>query len=161
MTSAKAAKRLGPLIRNRTTTMMLSNVPVRCVCPKHAHRPILPDGITHNPNEPCPFENAGIPMVLVGSCCWFGGYAAVRELEAFGQLHLAAGMRKDMSCVEARRFARDLRLAAHRIERRHGDNPELEYEERWEFDETLTIIRTAACWYEQVADLGFGVFAWY
>ena len=161
MTSAEAAKRLGPLIRNQTTSMMLSNVPIRCVCPKHAHRPNLPNGFTHNSDQPCPFENAGIPLALVGSCCWLGGYQAVGELRAFGYHHLAAGMHKDMSCVEARGFARELRIAADRIERRHAGNPELEYEERWEFDETLATIRTAACWYEQVAGLGFGVFAWY
>ena len=161
MTSAEAAKRLGPLIRNQTTTMMLSNVPVRCVCPKHAHRPNLPSGFTHNSDQPCPFENAGIPQALVGTCCWLGGYQAVRELQAFGYHHLVAGMHKDMSCVEASRFARELRTTADRIERRYGGNPELEYEERWEFDETLATIRTAACWYAQVADFGFGVFAWY
>jgi hypothetical protein len=70
-------------------------------------------------------------------------------------------MHKDMSCVEASCFARELRATADRIERRHGGNPELEYEERWEFQEALATIRTAACWYAQVADLGFGVFAWY
>jgi hypothetical protein len=37
----------------------------------------------------------------------------------------------------------------------------LEYDDLWDFQATLAIIRTAACWFEQVADLGFGVFAWY
>ena len=157
MTSAVAAKRLGPLTRNQTTTMMLSNVPI----PEHARRPNLPNGFTHNSDQPCPFENAGIPLALVGSCCWLGGYQAVGELRAFGYHHLAAGMHKDMSCAEARGFARELRVAADRIERRHGGNPELEYDDLWDFQATLAIIRTAACWYAQVADLGFGVFAWY
>ena len=161
MTSAVAAKRLGPPIRNQTTTMMLSNVPVRCVCPEHARRPNLPNGFTHNSDQPCPFENAGIPLALVGTCCWLGGHEAVRELRAFGCHRLVAGMHKDMSCVEARGFARELRVAADRIERRHGGNPELEYDDLWDFQATLAIIRTAACWYAQVADLGFGVFAWY
>jgi hypothetical protein len=161
MASAEAAKRLGPLVRNQTTTMMLSNVPVRCVCPKHAHRPNLPNGFTHNSDQPCPFEDAGIPLALVGTCCWLGGHEAARELQAFGYHHLAAGMHKDMSCAEAGSFASELRAAADRIERRYADNPELEYEERWELDENLATIRTAACWYAQVAELGFGVFAWY
>ena len=160
MTSAVAAKRFGPLICNQTTTMMLSNVPIRCVCPKHAHRPSLPNGFTHNSDQRCPFESAGIPQALVGTCCWLGGYQAARELQAFGYHHLVAGMHKDMSCVEAISFARELRMAADRIERRYR-KPELEYDDLWEFEDTLATIRTAACWFEQVADLGFGVFAWY
>jgi predicted AAA+ superfamily ATPase len=67
MTSAEAAKRLGPLIRNQTTTTMLSNVPIRCACPKHAHRPNLPNGFAHNFDQPCPFESAGVPLALAGS----------------------------------------------------------------------------------------------
>ena len=160
MTSAVAAKRLGPLTRSQTTTMMLSNVPIRCVCPKHAHQPSLPNGFTHNSDQPCPFESAGIPLALVGTCCWLGGYQAVRELRAFGYHHLVASMHKDMSCVEASGFARELRMAADRIERRYR-KPELEYDDLWEFEDALATIRTAACWFEQVADLGFGVFAWY
>jgi hypothetical protein len=160
VTSAAAAKRLGPLIRNQTTTMMLSNGPVRCVCPEHARRPNLPNGFTHNSDQPCPFEDTGIPLALVGTCCWLGGYRAVSELQAFGYHRLVADMHKDMSCVEASGFARDLRRAADRIEGRHR-KPELEYDDLWDFEDTLAAIRTAACWFEQVADLGFGVFAWY
>ena len=161
MASAEAVRRLGPPIRNQTTSMLLSNVPIRCVCPKHAHRPNLPNGFTHNSDQPCPFKNAGIPLALVGTCCWLEGFRAVHELRAFGFHRLAAGMHKDMSCAEARGFARELRVAADRIERRHGGNPELEYDDLWDFQATLATIRTAACWYAQVADLGFGVFAWY
>jgi len=159
MTSAESAKRLGLLSRNRMTSMMLSNVPVGCVCPRHAHRPNIPNGFTHNSDQPCPFDNAGIPMAPVGPCCWLSGYQAASELKGFGYFHLAAGMYKDMSCVDAGRFARDLRVAADRIERRYG-KLELEYDDLWEFEATLLTIRTTASWYALVAELGFGVFAW-
>jgi len=159
MTSAEAAKRLGPLICNQTTSMMLSNVPVRCVCPRHAHRPNIPNGFTHNSDQPCPFDNAGIPMAPVGPCCWLSGYQAARELKGFGYFRFAAGMYKDMSCVEASVFARDLRAVADQIERRFG-KLELEYDDLWEFEATLLTIRTTASWYLFVAELGFGVFAW-
>ena len=99
-------------------------------------------------------------MAPVGACCWLSAYQAASELKGFGYFRLAAGMYKDMSCVDAGRFARDLRVAADRIERRYG-KLELEYDDLWEFEDTLATIRTAACWFEQVADLGFGVFAWY
>lgn len=160
MASAEAVRRLGPPIRNQTTSMLLSNVPIRCVCPKHAHRPNLPNGFTHNSDQPCPFKNAGIPLALVGTCCWLEGFRAVHELRAFGFHRLAAGMHKDMSCVEARGLAHELGVAAARIERRYG-RLGLEYDDLWEFESTLATIRTSACWYAQVADLGFGVFAWY
>ena len=160
MTSAEAAKRLGPLICNQTTSMMLSNVPVRCVCPRHAHWPNGPNGFTHNSDRACPFDNAGIPTAPVGPCCWLGGHRAASELKGFGYFRLAAGMYSDMSCVDAGRFARDLRVAADRIERRYG-KLELEYDDLWEFEATLLTIRTTASWYALVAELGFGVFAWY
>jgi hypothetical protein len=160
MVSATTVKRLGPSIRNQTTTMGLDNLPIGCGCPRHPHQPNLVGGITHNPGELCPFENDGIPTGAFGSCCALRGQEAVRELQSFGENLLAQGMYKDMSCVKAMAFARELRMAADRIEQEHAGDTTLEYEEQWDFEATLATIRTTARWYEKVANLGFGVLAW-
>ncbi len=160
MVSAATVKRLGPSIRNQTTTMGLDNLPIGCGCPKHPHQPNLVGGFTHNPSEPCPLDDYGIPVGAFGSCCALRGQAAVRELRSFGENLLAQGMYKDMSCVEAMAFARELRMAADRIEQEHAGDTTLEYEEQWDFEAALATIRTTARWYEKVANLGFGVFAW-
>jgi hypothetical protein len=140
--------------------MELDNLPIRCGCSEHRHRPKLFGGTTHNPNEPCPFDDYGVPVGAFGSCCTLRGQAAVSELQSFGEDPLAQGLYKDMSCAEAVLFARELRTAADRIERKHAGDTWLEYEEQWEFEATLATIRTTARWYEKVANLGFGVFAW-
>jgi hypothetical protein len=158
--SAATVRRLGPPIRNQTTTMELNNLPIRCGCPEQQHRPKLFGGTTHNPGEPCPFDDYGTPVGAFGSCCALRGQAAAIELQSFGENLLAQGLCKDMSCAEAVLFARELRMAADRIERKHAGDTTLEYEEQWEFEATLATIRTTARWYEKVASLGFGVFAW-
>ena len=158
--SAATVRRLGPFIRNRTTTMGLDNLPIRCGCPEHRHRPKLFGGITHDPNEPCPFDDYGIPVGAFGSCCALRGQATASELQSLGENLLAQGLYKDMSCAEALLFARELRMAAERIEREYAGDTTLEYEEQWDFEAALATIRTTARWYERVANLGFGVFAW-
>lgn len=160
MASAATARRLGPFIRNQTTTMELDNLPIRCGCSEHRHRPKLFGGTTHNPNEPCPFDDYGVPVGAFGSCCALRGQATASELQSFGENLLAQGLHKDMSCAEAVLFARELRTAADRIEREYASDTTLEYEEQWDFEATLATIRTTARWYEKVANLGFGVFAW-
>jgi len=51
-------------------------------------------------------------------------------------------------------------MAAERIEREYASDTTLEYEEQWDFEAALATIRTTARWYDGVANLGFGVFAW-
>jgi hypothetical protein len=180
MTSAETAKRLGPLIRNQMTNHMgLDNLPKQCGCPKHPYEPNLPEvGATHKPGEPCPFEKDSFPIGMLGTCCSLRGKAAARELEALGLLHLSARMYKDMSAEKAVEFSKDLRLAIARLEVQHADKTErprgagwngrmnaktkgVEYQTYSTFEEALDVIREAACWYEKIAGLGFGVHAWY
>jgi hypothetical protein len=160
MASVATVKRLGPSIRNPKIPMGLNNLPIRCGCPKHPHQPNLFGSITHKPNEPCPFDDYGTPVGAFGSCCALRGQAAVSELRSLGEDLLAQGMYKDMSCVEAMAFARELRMAADRIEQEHAGDTTLEYEEQWDFEATLATIRTTARWYEKVANLGLGALAW-
>jgi hypothetical protein len=180
MTSAEAAKRLGPLIRNQMTNHMgLDNFPKQCGCPKHPYDPNLPeDGATHKPGEPCPFQNDNFPTGMLGTCCSLRGKVATHELEALGEISLAEGMYGEMTAEEAENFAHKLRDAADRLEAKHAgksDKPKgagwngewnaekkkWEYHDHSTFEEAISAIREAACWYEKVAQLGFGVHAWY
>ena len=179
MTSAEAAKRLGPPIRNQTTTMGLYNLPKQCGCPKHPHLPNVPDkGTTHRPGEPCPFEEDSLPTGMLGTCCSLRGNEAAYELGAVGETDLTERMYEDMSCVEAETFAKELRKTADRLERKYASksdkpkgagwdviwnakNESWEYQNYSTFEEALRAIREAACWYEKVASLGYGVHAWY
>jgi hypothetical protein len=179
MTSAEAAKRLGPLIRNPMTTMGLDNFPKQCGCSKHPYDPNLPeDGATHKPGEPCPFEKDNFPIGMLGTCCSLRGKAAARELEALGLPQLSARMYKDMSAEKAAEFSKDLRLAVARLEIQHANKTErprgagwnglldaktkrVEYQTYSTFEEALDVIRESARWYEKIAGLGFGVHAWY
>ena len=179
MASANAAKRLGPLIRNPMTTMGLDNYPKQCGCPKHPYDPNLPeDGATHKPSEPCPFEKDGFPTGMLGTCCSLRGKVAAHELEALGETRVSAHMYKDMSAENAAQFARELRLVADRLEKRHASDAERpkgagwngiwnartkswEYQKYSTFEDALASVREAARWYEKVAGLGFGVHAWF
>jgi hypothetical protein len=179
MTSADAAKRLGPLIRNPMTTMGLDNYPKQCGCSKHPNDPNVPEvGATHKPDEPCPFKDDNFPIGMVGTCCSLRGKAAARELEALGETRLSALMFKDMSAEKAAEFAKELWLAADRLQmQRACDYPRprgagwnglwnakakrVEYQDFSTFAEALSAIREAARWYEKIAGLGFGVHAWY
>jgi hypothetical protein len=179
MASADAAKRLGPLIHNPMTTMGLDNFPKRCGCLKHPHGPDLPDdGTTHNPGEPCPFEKDNFPKGICGTCCSLRGKAAAHELEALGESSLSNRMYDDMTAEEAENFAKELRDVADRLELKHAGNTEKPKGAGWNgkwkkekrdwdwqtystFAEALAVIREAARWYEKVADLGYGVHAWY
>jgi hypothetical protein len=179
MASAAAAKRLGPLIRNQTTTMGLDNYPKRCDCSKHSYPSNVPDrGATHGPKEPCPFENEKFPVGMLGTCCALRGKVAAYELEALGEPSLAYRMYEDMSCAEVEAFAEELRETAYRLERRHAGRSakpngagwngtwntrkkKVAYYEFSTFEEAIATIREAARWYEKVASLGYGVHAWY
>ena len=179
MTSAAAARRLGPLIRNPMTTMGLDNLPKQCGCPKHPYDLNLPkNGATHKPGEPCPFEKDDFPTGMLGTCCSLRGKVAAHELEALGETRVSANMYKDMSAESAAQFARELRLVADRLEKRHASDAERphgagwnglwnaqtkswEYQKYSTFEDALASIREAARWYEKVAGLGFGVHAWY
>jgi hypothetical protein len=180
MASAEAAKRLGPLIRNQMTNHMgLDNFPKQCGCPKHPYDPNLPeDGATHKPGEPCPFQNDNFPTGMLGTCCSLRGKVATHELEALGEISLAEGMYGEMTAEEAENFAHKLRDAADRLEAKHAgksDKPKgagwngewnaekkkWEYHDHSTFEDAISAIREAARWYEKVAQLGFGVHAWY
>jgi len=179
MTSAEAAKRLGPLIRNQMTTMGLDNFPKRCDCPEHSLLPDLyDDGTTRGPGEPCPFQNDNFPTGMLGTCCSLRGKVAEYELEALGEISLAEGMYGDMTAEEAEKFAHKLRDAADRLERKHqrkaqktkgagwngiwnAKTKSWEYQEYSTFAEALLAIREAGRWYEKVASLGYGVHAWF
>ena len=179
MASAEAAKRLGLLIRNQTTTMGLDNFPKQCGCHKHPYDPILPKkGTTHNPGEPCPFEKDEFPKGMLGTCCSLRGKVAADELKALGETHTSANMYKDMSAESAATFSKELRLVADILERRHtsdADRPQgagwnglwndetksWEYQKYSTFEDALASVREAARWYEKVAELGFGVHAWF
>lgn len=179
MASAAAAKRLGPLIRNPMTTMGLDNFPKQCGCPKHPYDPILPKkGTTHNHGEPCPFEKDDFPTGMLGTCCSLRGKVAADELKALGEVRVSATMYKDMSAESAALFSRELRLVADILEKRYASETEQplgagwnglwnaetkswEYQKYSTFDEALAAIREAARWYEKVAELGFGVHAWF
>ena len=179
MTSAEAARRLGPLIRNQPTNMGLDNLPEKCGCAKHSYPSNVPDcGATHGPDEPCPFEKDDFPIGMMGTCCSLRGKAAARELEALGEHRLAEAIYRDMTCAKVEVFAKKLREAADRLECRHAGQPtkptgagwnglwvakkkEWEWQSHSTFEEALAAIREAARWYEKVASLGFGVHAWY
>ena len=179
MTSAEAAKRLGPLIRNQMTTMGLDNFPKRCDCPKHSHLPNQSDdGTTHHPGEPCPFEKDDFPKGMLGTCCSLRGKVAAHELSALSLDCLALSMHTDMTAEQAAAFAGELRSAADQLERKYAgkaDKPkgagwngtwnaktrEVEYHDHSTFEEALAAIREAARWYAKVASLGYGVHAWY
>lgn len=179
MASAEAARRLGPLIRNQPTNMGLDNFPEKCGCAKHSYPSNVPDcGATHGPDEPCPFEKDDFPIGMMGTCCSLRGKAAARELEALGEHRLAEAMYRDMTCAKVEIFAKKLREAADRLERRHAGQSakptgagwnglwvakkkEWEWQNHSTFEEALAAIREAARWYEKVASLGFGVHAWY
>jgi hypothetical protein len=77
-------------------------------------------------------------------------------------------MYTDMTADEAEGFSKELRTAANRFERDHsGKTGRLaksvgfEYYDGWTFEDAIFAVRQAARWYEKVANLGFGVRAWY
>jgi len=179
MASAEAAKRLGPLIRNQTTTMGLYNLPKQCGCPKHPYDPNLPeDGTAHDLREPCPFEKDNFPRGRMPTCCSLRGEVASSELCALRLELLALAMHVDMTAEKAAIFSRELSSAADEIEREyagkadklHGAGQRIawnaktrtgEYQTYSTFEEALNAIREAARWYEKIAGLGFGVHAWF
>ncbi len=156
--------------------MGLDLIPKRCGCPKHPHDANHPDdGTTHNPDEPCPFEQYLFPKAA-RSCCSLRGKMAARELDAYGETKLSDRMFQDMSAEEAIDFADELRAAADRLEdsayctrekpKGAGYNGEWNTKEnKWDwqgfstFEEALDSIREAAAWYEKVGSLGYGVWA--
>ncbi len=130
-------------------------------------------GLTHLPDEPCPFANDNFPIGMLGTCCSLRGKAAAYELAALGETELSNRMYSTMTIEEAGAFADELRGAADRLEQTYADKPKPEGASwnnfadgkvtpvRTPFDEALATIREAARWYEKVATLGFGVHAWY
>lgn len=175
MTTAEAAKRLGPLIRNQSFAMTtLDNFPTPCDCA--AHSPLIPDlpddHTTHRSDEPCPFEKDDFPIGQNGTCCSLRGKVAACELEAVGETALACRMFDDMTAEEAQAFSDELLAAADRLEREHpsrsltgcGRNgtwnartKEVVFRDCSTFDEVLASIREAGRWYRKVASLGYGV----
>lgn len=131
------------------------------------------EGVTHYPDEPCPFENDNFPIGMLGTCCSLRGKAAAYELEALGETELSNRMYSDMTVEEAGAFAIELRAATDRLEQTYAGKPKPEGASwnhfdgknvtpvRSPFDGALATIREAARWYEKVATLGFGVHAWY
>jgi hypothetical protein len=155
--------------------MGLDNIPVR---PKADHDDEVPRGLTHKPGEPCPFHGIEQPIGMLGTCCWLRGKAAAKELEALGHAALSRRMHDDMTILEARAFAAELAAVADALEHAHTDidekprgagwNGEWNDEtKQWDwqkystFEEAIDEIRIAARWYERVAELGFGVRAWW
>jgi hypothetical protein len=121
MTSADAAKRLGPLIRNQMTTMGLDNLPKRCGCPSIRTHPKLPNkGKTHNlANQPCPFETGNFPQGVCGTCCSLRGESvAAYELETLGETDLSERMYQDMTVEEAKDFLRSASSCSQPTEER-------------------------------------------
>jgi len=166
------------LLELMTTPMGLDCLPVHCRCGKHRRRKNVPEGLTHPPDATCPFEADDFPLGVFAGCCGFRGKGAAGELEALGETDLAEGMYRDMTHEEAAHFATELEAAADRLEQTHAADAEKPKGAGWNliydkkqgtwvttkfstFDEALTAIRQAASWYRKVADLGFGVHAWY
>lgn len=129
-------------------------------------------GLTHQPEEPCPFENDNFPIGIMATCCSLRGKAAAYELAALGEADLSDRMYANMTVEEAGAFAAELRAAADRLEQTYADKPKPEGAEwnsfdgkkvtpvRTPFHEALATIREAARWYEKVSDMGYGVYAW-
>ena len=159
--------------------MGLDLIPKRCGCPKHPQDANHPnDGTTHNPDEPCSFEQYMVPRGMFGTCCSLRGKVAARELAALGETKVSERMYEDMLAEEAIVFAEELRAAADRLEesargstdkpKGAGWNGEWDAKgEKWDwqdystFEEALDSIREAAAWYEKVGSLGYGVRASY
>ena len=175
MASADAAKRLGPLIRNRMTTMGLDNLPKRCSCSSSKHLPN--NGKTHKANQPCPFETGNYPQGVCGTCCSLRGGVAAYELETLGETDLSERMYQDMTVEEAKDFSEELQAVADRLKSEHvgqnnkpkqlvwkgvlnAETGKREYQQLADFEEALVEIRKASRWYKTVARLGYGVTAW-
>jgi hypothetical protein len=178
MTSADTAKRLDLLIRNQTTTMALNLFPVRCGCPEHPLDPNLPDeDTTHQPDEPCPFDDLDLPKGSRRTCCSFYGRITARELESLGEMELADRMHEDMTAEEASSFADELWDTTNRLEEEtrrklgkpkgeHWDGPRKVPVKNWvyrderAFDDAIRSLRGAVYWYEELGDRGYGVAVW-
>ena len=135
-------------------------------------------GVTHYPDERCPFTADHNPVGIMGTCCSLRGKGAARELEALGEAELASGMFSDMTAEGAVTFAVKLDEAVDRLEREHAGKPDKPRGAGWNgtfdrksksivwgtystFEEAIAEIRTAARWYKKVGGMGFGVHAWY
>ena len=158
--------------------MGLDLIPQCCGCPKHPHdADHSDDGTTHGPNEPCPFKKDNFPKGMLGTCCSLRGKVAAHELQALGETMLAMRMYDDMRADEAIDFAKELRVAADRLEENARDRAKKPKgagwngkwnakEQRWDwqdystFEQAIASIREAAVWYEKVGGLGYGVWAW-
>ena len=57
----------------------LDTYPVPCKCGKHKYGRGIPSGLTHRPEEPCPFKDDGFPISIFGSCCWLRSFIAVMK----------------------------------------------------------------------------------
>lgn len=155
--------------------MGLDNIPVLPEGKKNAE---IPQGLTHKPEDPCPFDSLEQPLGIFGTCCWLRGKAAARELHALGRDALSDRMHADMTPDEARAFGAELKAAADTLAQQYAKTTKKPRGAGWNgvwdpktketvwgkystFDEALDEIRTAARWYEEVACLGYGVHAWY
>ena len=155
--------------------MGLDNYPIR---PKWRSEEETKPVQTHQPDEPCPFVDLHQPVGMLGSCCWLRGKSAARELQAFGRNDLAERMHANIHPEDAAAIADELDAFADEFEKTHAGKDEKQrgagwngkWDEKakavvWEtystFEEALSEIRLAAKWYRKVADLGYGVGAWY
>lgn len=160
--------------------MGLDCLPRPCGDLLHRHTVRAPEGLVHEPGQPCPLQPENYPIGIFGTCCSLRGKAAAYELDAIGEIDLANAMYADMTCEEAIAFAQRLRSTADRLERDYSDAEDKPQGFSWNdlrrnaetgkletikcptpFDEVLTIVREAASWYEKIGQLGFGVHAWY
>lgn len=165
-----------PELNELTKTLMgLDNIPVRRT---RRGKKNEEEAFTHRRDELCPFRRINQPLGMLGTCCWLRGKVAAAELNALGLEDLAGRMYDDMDQHEARAFANELVRAADLLEQKysevdekpHGcgrdgvwnrETQEWSFTEYTTFDDAITEVRTAARWYEQVAELGLSVHAWF
>lgn len=157
--------------------MTLYNMPVPCKCGKHSYQSGIPEGLTHRPNDPCPFKDDNFPIGLQGGCCGLRGKRASRELEALGMSGFFDRMHKDMTAEEALDFSEKLRACADRLNRKYGGSDIKPHGAGWNatgysgrkdmalgrystFEAALASIVEASRWYAKVGQLGYGVRAW-
>lgn len=139
------------------------------------HQP-LPPGATHPKDAPCPFGEH--PTDPRSPCCSFPGNPTVLYLIASDLATLAITLYRDVSPEGAVDMADELRTAAKSLRRdvtegwRRTSPPGTKSTAdvttsipsvRWSFelDDALAELEAAACWYEKIGRMGFGVKAWF